>query len=340
MRGGRGIRSGETVRILDRSGWDEWNRLVEERAEEPLFSATSWVERIAAAFGGRCEVLGRFEGGHLVGGVALPVRRRGGLSIATPPYLMPYVPILARTHQRRVVKALLPELARRYALVSLLVSPRESDLRSYLAAGWESAFRYTTRLSLAGATGESLLASLDPENRRKARKISEGGAECVVSEESAPHRRLVWASYARHRTTPPCGESAASAVHDSLLASGTATLFELRRGSDVVATHLVGIDSRRAYSLESGVDPEKGRKGEAYALVIDLLRYLAGEGVTEFDFLGVNHPTISRFKESFGGSLARYALLIPPRPLWLRGVMKMRGIPLSLEAGAEEGPRG
>ena len=60
----------------------------------------------------------------------------------------------------------------------------------------------------------------------------------------------------------------------------------------------------------------------------------------EFDFLGVNHPTISRFKEAFGGRLVRYHFSEPERPLWLRILMRMRGIPPGLEIGpvARDGP--
>lgn len=327
----------DEVRLLVRQEYNEWHALLEESAAEPLLSTQPWGDCLAKAFGGEAEVLGRFEGGELVGGIALPVRRRGGISIATPPYLMPYNPIISKNNHRRIVRALLPEIARRYSLVSLYPSPEESDIRPYLGAGWSVAFRYTSRLSLAGATEDSLIARLERGNRRHVRKLVQGGLRWRLSEDAAIHRALVRASYDRHGEKPPYGEKAAGRVHRELLASGKVILFELLRGDVVVATHLIGIDSRRAYGLESGFDPERGRSGEAPALTVHLLAELARRNVTEFDFLGLNHPSISRFKESFGGKLVRYHVVVPPRPLWLRLLMKMRGIHSEIEPRSQKG---
>ncbi len=332
--------SGEEIRLLERGEFDEWHTLVEESAAEPLFSTHSWVDRLARAFGGEAEVLGRFEGGNLVGGIALPVRKRGGIGIATPPYLMPYFPIVTRANHRRIVRLMLPEIRKRYSLVSLLPSPAERDIRPYLHAGWGAAFRYTSRLSLEGEDADSILSRLEPESRRRIRKLMKEDLHWRLGEDAAIHRALVWASYGRHGDTPPYSEKEAARVHRQLLDEKSILLFELLRGEEVVATHLVGIDSKRAYSLESGVDPERGRKGEAYYLVMQLLIELIRQGLTEFDFLGVNHPTISRFKEAFGGELVQYHLVVPGRPFWLRMLMKLRGIPSELENRSQKGRGG
>ena len=145
------------IRLLERSEWEEWHALLEESAAEPLFSTQPWVDRLAKAFGGEAEVLGRFEGGELGGGIALPVRKRGGIAVATSPYLMPYFAIVSRANHRRMIRSLLPEITRRYSLVNLCPSPAESDLRPYFSAGWSAALRYTSRLSLEGETAESIL---------------------------------------------------------------------------------------------------------------------------------------------------------------------------------------
>lgn len=325
------------IRLLERSEWEEWHALLEESAAEPLFSTQPWVDRLAKAFGGEAEVLGRFEGGELVGGIALPVRKRGGIAVATSPYLMPYFAIVSRANHRRMIRSLLPEITRRYSLVNLCPSPAESDLRPYFSAGWSAALRYTSRLSLEGETAESILARLEPEGRRRVRKLAKEGLQWRLGEDAAIHRALMWASYDRHGEAPPYSEQTAARVHRELLGSGNVLLFELLRGNEVVATHLVGIDSKRAYSLESGADPERGRNGEAHSLGVHLLVELARRGVAEFDFLGLNHPTISKFKETFGGELIRYHMLVPARPLWLRILMKLRGIPSEIESSPQKG---
>jgi len=331
---------GEEIRLLDRSEYEEWHALLEESAAEPLFSTEPWVDRLAKAFGGEAEVLGRFEGGVLVGGIALPVRKRGGISIATSPYLLPYFPIVSRANLRRILQLLLPEITRRYSLVSLMPSPVEADIRTYLHAGWNAAYRYSSRLPLVGETADSILARLEPVGRKRVRKLAKEGLEWRLGEDAAIHRTLMWASYARHGEAPPYSEKVAARIHRELLGSGSALLFELLRGDDVVSTHMVGIDSKRAYSLESGTDPEGGRKGEAIFLMVHLLVELARRGVAEHDFGGVNHPTISRFKEAFGGELVRYHVVVPPRPLWLRLLMRMKGIPSELENHSSAGNPG
>jgi hypothetical protein len=312
-----------------------WDDLVEASAKTPLFASREWVDRIARAYGGSVRLVGLFRDGTLTAGVALPLRRRAGIPIATAPYLLPYLPLVAREEQPEAIRPLLRFLAGGYPLLSLLLPPVCSDVRAFRAEGWDMAFRYTLRIDLRNATAESLLDRMEKSQRRRVRRAEEEGALVRSSSNADEHCRLVLASYQRQGKRFPIPEEKERRLIRWILESGRGRVVELLRDGRTAATFLIGLDGKRAYSLESGVDWEIGRGGESACLLVRALSELAAEGIPEFDFLGVNHPSISRFKESFGGTLARYHAAAPPRPLWIRLLLGLRGAPAGLEIEGE-----
>jgi hypothetical protein len=244
------------------------------------------------------------------------------------------MPLVVREPRARAVRDLLHVAAKRFPIVSLLGTPDE-DVRPYRAAGWNLAYRYTLRFDLRDVTIDGLLAQLEKPQRRKVRRAEEEGFELRVASNPSAHCGLVLGSYARQGKPFPLPEAEEIRLVRWAVGSGRARAYELVREGRVAATLLVGIDSGRAYSLESGVDWETGRGGESPYLIARVLAALASEGVPEFDFLGVNHPTISRFKESFGGRLVRYHAAAPRRPFWVRALLRIRRVPSSLEVSGE-----
>ncbi|MFH1277662.1 MAG: GNAT family N-acetyltransferase [Candidatus Eisenbacteria bacterium] len=334
------VTGGDGVRLLESGERPQWDELVEEAAREPYFAARDWIDHVAAAVGGEAEIVGAFRAGHLLGGVALPVRRRMGLRVATPPHLQPYLEVVTRESRTRVLRDILPWIARRHPLVFLLPPPGEEDLRAYRRERWDLAYRYTLRLHLAGADEEGLLAGLERSQKRRVRRAADGDAEVRTTEDPEAHSALVLSSYRSQNKKFPLSRENGRELVRWVIASGRGRLFELRRGGTVVASLLTGLRGRRAYSLESGLDRERAGGGDAPYLQFQALLRLAEEGIEEFDFLGVNHPTISRFKESFGGRLVRYHAAVPHRGLGMRAVLRLSGGGPDLEISSDGARRG
>lgn len=318
------VTGGEGVRLLEPGEGTLWDELVEEAAREPFFAGRDWIDHVAAALGGEVEIAGAFRAGRLVGGVALPVRRRRGLRIATAPYLQPYLEVVTREGRTRVLRDILPWIGRRHPLVSLLPPPEEEDLRAYSKERWDLAYRYTLRLDLRGPDEERLLAGIDRTQKRRIRKVA-GEVEVRTSEDPGCHCSLVLSSYRRQNKRFPISEEKELELIRWVIDSGRGRLFELLRGGIVVASFLSGVRGGRAYSLESGLDRERADAGDAAYLQFRVVASLAGEGVKEYDFLGVNHPTISRFKEAFGGRLVRYHAAFPHRTLRRKVLLRLKG---------------
>jgi hypothetical protein len=167
------------------------------------------------------------------------------------------------------------------------------------------------------------------------RRASEEENELTTEGDPAEHVRMVLASYGRQEKRFPLAPEPHRRLVDWIVASGRGRIYQLKRRGTVVASQLLGLDEKRAYALEGGADPSVRQGGETALLHFLTLTDLGARFVKEFDFLGMNHPGISRFKESFAGRLVRYHYAAPPRPLWIRLLLRLRGVPDRLEIAGE-----
>jgi len=102
-------------------------------------------------------------------------------------------------------------------------------------------------------------------------------------------------------------ESVFRRISASLLSAGLAELWVASDSAGrLLASALVGKDSKRAYYIFGGNLGDDRSDSGGSVLVWDLLHTLAKRGVREFDLEGVNSPSRGYFKSSFGGRLVPY----------------------------------
>lgn len=91
---------------------------------------------------------------------------------------------------------------------------------------------------------------------------------------------------------------------------GNAVVFSGARGARVLTSCLVLLCARTAFYFAAATSPLGRDVGAAYAMIYRLLEYLRQEGITSFDFGGLDPQPqaagVNHFKRGFGGSLVEY----------------------------------
>jgi len=139
-----------------------------------------------------------------------------------------------------------------------------------------------------------------------ARIVRKNADESIVEQDNEQLEqvcRLVGQGYSRNERNMPLGEDQLQVYASRQIELGLARVFVIRDEqknlrSGVVILHNDDI----AYYWLAG-----GEKGPWMTVLIDtVLEILSNRGISTFDFLGANNPSIAEFKRRFGGQLIPY----------------------------------
>jgi hypothetical protein len=290
--------------------------------EEPAFEA-GWVplagldpalspaftSSVARAFGLTARgYLVRDAGTARVAGAQIFERRRGPFRAAVVPAFTPYTPWLGAPPgdeavlqgRRSVTERLLETLESDYDQARLHLPPSVRDVRPFQWRGWRVTPYYTYRIALDAGLEARWSASVR-------RRVGSAGRRFHFAQDPSAAAILLTLSresYARHgRRYPVAPEALASAIND-LQQRGLLRIYTVRQTDSSEAQAAVGLlhAPTMGYYWIAG-----GRPGDAMTVLLGrLLPALRDEGVTLFDFVGANTPSIAEFKRRFGGVLTPY----------------------------------
>ena len=285
-------------------------RLWASSPQRTVFAHPQVLAAVGEVFGLTTHVVAAPDGEGLA--AALPVfeKRRGPFKAAALPPLVPVVsPLLAEplreneVHARRSpLDVLLNHLGTRYAQASLLLHPTLTDARPLLWGGWSVTPRTTYVLNLLES--EDVLQHWSDGPRRTARQH----ADTYTVVEDRAHTEtavaLMEASYRRHGEELGLDSEAVRRLAWKLTDSGHARVFAaISHETDVhEAALVIAHDERTAYYWLAGSQPGPAMT-VLLAHVLPRLRY---DGITAFDFMGANVPSIAEFKRRFGARLTPY----------------------------------
>ncbi len=306
-----------SVRItdLEPSALDGLNPWLAASPQGTIFTRAAWLELVARASPGRAYALAFEADGRTRAVVPVWETTRSWLGRAAEiPPLTPYWgpclppaeglrPERQRARDHEALAAVAAELGRRYPYARLACHPSLADVRPFLWAGWRAEVRYTA--VIAAGDEETYLASLGADTRNDVKKGSSFAVE--ESADLAPLKPLYDATYARQRLRPPASPAFLAGLGD-FIAAGNGAAYYLRDDDGAAAAgHAVVWDARAAYNLLAASDPAARAGGGAF-LFFRVARAAASRGLP-LDVVGVNVPSIARFKEQFGGVLTPYYLL-------------------------------
>lgn len=298
-----------TILNLDEpSAQARWRALEQASPQRSPFSALSYARRAAEAYGLRCRMHLIAENGQDAAGAIILWRRRGPYrEVRLPPFtqysalLMRAASSEAAVHSRTSrLEMLLDSLESAYDRLDLMATI--SDVRPANWRRWRVQPLYTYTLALASDPATARWSSSAERTWRRYQKlfrVEETGpdpAQAVVS--------LCRESYRRHGKTLPGGQASLLSLVRNLQRDGRARLFTARRrGQDTAAAGLaVLLNGDTACYWIAGSAP-----GPAMTVLLGRVLPLLGEaGVTHFDFVGANTPSIAEFKRRFGPRLTPY----------------------------------
>jgi hypothetical protein len=294
----------------------DWADLLERSEQATPFSTLAYAEAVRDVLGLDYRLAGVYDndsdGERLIGGVLCYEKPLGPYRRVVVPPLTAYTsflfdPPLRETdinHRRSPLDALIELLEEHYHALSFLLHPSLRDVRAFQWAGWQVTPRYTQRLPLDTST--EVHAGWSSSTRRTFRKHdSSFPVETRASERTARQAAdLCAASYARHDDTPPLPPERMAAFARRLQETGLVRFFRVRnqKVNEIEGALAALHDEDAAYYWLVG-----SRPGPAMTVLLGAaLRELVGDGLSQFDFVGANTPSITEFKRRFGPELISY----------------------------------
>lgn len=321
------------VREVPESELQLWDELLKRAGQSSIFSSTRWLKQIAETFSFALRLLTVEENGRVVAGIPLFAGRRLGVDVIRRPPLGAYNEITffhegepklqkRSADEHSILASLLGHLEKKYGRVRFSLSPDMFDVRPFLWRGWTAEPRYTYHLSLSST--DLLWENLSSSLRRKLR-ANEWRFERQQSASSIV--KFMDQAYQRTQLRLPAHPSMIERLCERLMGDGSAQVFtaSAEDGTTLAARAILmgRPGSAIAYDWLAGAPYDRDVGSANHALLYHIIEGLAHEGITQFDFLGANTPSIAAFKRQFGGELRVYFDVAWFGRTWIRAVERM-----------------
>ena len=292
-------------------------------AEEPgthcLFENRWWLE---AVHGEEVRVLDLVQHQAIVARMALPLSRRWGMvSVRQPALTQTLGPWVAKVSdnpgkQLAFEKEALSELIGRMPPIdfhSINFHHSQINWLPFLWAGFDAAPRITYVLDDLSEV-ERLWQSVQGSVRtdvKKAQRI----VECCETDDIELFLAVYHKTFKRQGMAAPQADDVVRRLDDACAIRQCRRILIARdENGNVHAGAYIVWDSRCAYYLMGGGDPELRRSGAGTLLLWEAIRF-AATVTRQFDFEGSMGESIERFFRSFGGRQAAYLNVRRARPL-------------------------
>lgn len=309
---------------------ERWEALRAVSPQRCAFAALPYARAAADATGLPCEVVFVEDAGRDEAGALIFRRKRGPYHEGVVPPFTAFTPLLFRAspgeaaiHARSsAFEAILGALEARLDVARLHLPPTLPDVRPAQWRGWSAAPLYTYRLALAEEP--ALTARWSGGARRTFRKARGRYRVLADAPEASSVVELLAERYAeRGRALPLPPDNLVPFIErmreEKLVRIFTATP---TGGASPEAAVAILHDGHTAHYWVAG-----SRPGPAMTVLLgEMLPRLHADGLTTFDFVGANTPSIAEFKRRFSPTLTPYFRLEKIRPRALRVLYSLKRV--------------
>ncbi|MBI4283420.1 MAG: GNAT family N-acetyltransferase [Chloroflexi bacterium] len=306
--------SGYHVRVLAKSEYNLWDKLVDSSPQGTIFSSSTWLELMAETQEREARVYGCYSGQNLVGGCITLVTQKGPFKKGWVPPLTSYFGVVIQPHESpriskqeslegKIMRSLIERLQADFDSIKLSNHSSLIDIRPFLWARWRAETRYTFTADVRDI--EAMWRGVDQEARYEINKARKNGVGVCHSDDIRQFSRLVELTFLRQGKAPEPSERLLLHLFDRLSRRGLCRLYlagETQESANAGA--LVVWDSKRAYYLMAASDPAI-RNGSPSLLLWTILEEMS-QNFAEVDLVGANTPSIAKFKKDFASRLVPY----------------------------------
>ncbi len=318
--------SGYKTRYLTRDEYEKWDELVSKSPASNIFDTTLWLNTLSSVLNSDISILGVFNNGNLIGGVATNVIERFGIKIAKTPHMCNfnschYIPrkSLHRSKQERHIYKITTLIAERlqkdFHHVVITNHPEFNDVRGFRLNGWVQNIIYSYSIHLS-KMDFSLISSSKKGWVKKARKnlikIEEINNIVTVY-------NIIEQTYTKQGIQCPLTLDELSGIYKKISDSIVILAAKEQEHGRYIAVYVIITDNRKscAYSMFNGYDTGFANSGANSLLLWETIEYFKNKG---FELLDTGEALMSSkasFKSEFSSDLVPY-YQVSKSNLWFR----------------------
>lgn len=319
---------GGTLRFLKKEDLSLWDMLVKASPQGSVYCYSWWL----SAVGGDVRILGYFDKARLIAGIPLYFKKKMGFSVCTMPKLTQTWGVVIEPLSGKRVKAASKEMDILKIFANVLVKNKvflqnfSPKLQNWLPFYW-SGFKQTTSFTYAldDLTDLEEIWKGFRENIRtdirKAQKQKVTVDLCRFEDAFCVFEKT-WRRQGRSK--PPYTKEYLLKLYSVAKHNDSGECFAARGGDQRVhAAALLVWDSKRAYYLVGGGDPDLRNSGATSLLIWHLIQFAAQRSKV-FDFEGSVIEPIERFFRAFGATQTPYNTIYK-LPFYLEILQSVRG---------------
>jgi hypothetical protein len=313
-----------TVHTLRDSEYSEWAALVADSPDGSIYATAAYLDTLCVTAGGKFRILAVRRGDQIVGGVPLYEQVSSKGAFVSPRLLLYYLsPVLRRSESKYpsqqssqnigVMGALVDELTKvGYAKITLRARHTVSDVRTFLARGWNSWPSYSYIVGLYDLPGQ--WSRVEQNLRRLVDRCAEQNMTHTDDDDFESFLRLHKLIMNHHEAALYLPDAPFRRWFELLHRSGLCRLFHARMpsGESIAAQIVLLGDHPVSHTVSAAIDPEHRRLGAAAFLRWRTFEWLAHQGKTGNDLTDASLNSVTHFKSQLGGELVTNLVISTP----------------------------
>jgi len=312
--GPAGRSSNVHARELRDADFEAWCAVLGRSPQGGVYGRPEYLDALCEATGATYRIVGVFLNDQLVGGVPLYQRRQRAGTVVTNRTLLYYNGVALdlppkkfhsdQTAQMQSVLAALEHSVtqRGYAHVTLHNHGSLTDMRPFLAKGWQASLSYTYVVSLTDLAQQ--WERVDQNLRRLIRRCEREGVTYREDADFDALFRLHWQTHRRKRAPLYLPEAAFRRFFERVHGCGFARLGHAVYQDKVVASQLMLAGPHPvSHTICAGADEEHLRLGASAFLRWHAFLSLQRDGFVSNDLTDAALNPVTRFKSQLGGDL-------------------------------------
>jgi len=327
------------ARYMTEAEFADWDQFVDQSEYGTIYHKTYWNKALYSPDAAvRISLVGVFNAeGKLAGGALLGWKRKfGKLKVVVPPYATCFSGLIIKerdteflskseSYRADVLTTLLDFIEHEFHMIHFSLPPGFRDIRQFNWRGYRTNVVYTYRGAIEER--EKLFESFLPALRRQ---IKKAGKEdfTIRREKDDKHAGEVYdllkSSYQRQQHTFGLQKDAFVALLNNELLSENLYVYSIWKEDTAVAALVMVVDRAMSYYWLSGGDHHYFNTGLNQLLLLEVLSDLKEKGVTDFDFVGANTPSITQYKSGYNFQLVSYYQLSVQKGILARSLLFLK----------------